>query len=83
LFPLRKDEEVRLALPLVAIRLTTSPLLVLGVTFALAVPWLLFGLLGPLVLASGLHFFKSLELSYFVGAGWEWVLPKTQGCVRD
>jgi MFS family permease len=35
---------VRLALPLVAIRLTTSPLLVSGVTFALAVPWLLFGL---------------------------------------
>ena len=32
----------------------------------------LFGLgslLGPLVLAFGLHFFKSLELSYFVGAG--------------
>ncbi len=32
----------------------------------------LFGLgslLGPLILASGLHFFKSLELSYFVGVG--------------
>ena len=32
----------------------------------------LFGLgslLGPLVLASGLHFFKSLEFSYFVGVG--------------
>ena len=35
---------VRLALPLVDIRLTTSPLLVSGVTFALAVPWLLFRL---------------------------------------
>lgn len=34
----------RLALPLVAIWLTTSPLLVSGMTFALAVPWLLFGL---------------------------------------
>ena len=35
---------LKLALPLVAVRLTTSPLLVSGVTFAFTVPWLLFGL---------------------------------------
>jgi MFS family permease len=35
---------VKLALPLVAVRLTTSPLLVSGVTFAFTLPWLLFGL---------------------------------------
>ena len=35
---------LKLALPLVAIRLTTSPLLVAGVTFAFTIPWLFFGL---------------------------------------
>lgn len=35
---------LKLALPLVAVRLTTSPLLVSSVTFAFTVPWLLFGL---------------------------------------
>ena len=35
---------LKLALPLVAVRLTTSPLLVSGVTFAFTIPWLLFGL---------------------------------------
>src|SRR5690348_1852859 len=35
---------MKLALPIVAARMTTSPLLVSGVTFALTAPWLLFGL---------------------------------------
>lgn len=35
---------MKLALPIVAARMTTSPLLVSGMTFALTAPWLLFGL---------------------------------------
>jgi MFS family permease len=35
---------MKLALPIVAAQMTNSPLLVSGVTFALTVPWLLFGL---------------------------------------
>lgn len=35
---------MKLALPIVAARLTTSPLLVSGVTFAFTLPWLAFGL---------------------------------------
>lgn len=40
---------LKLALPLIAARMTSSPLLVSGVTFSLMLPWLLFGLLAGTV----------------------------------
>lgn len=38
------DGVLKVALPLVALRLTDSPLLIAGLTFALTLPWLLFSL---------------------------------------
>src|SRR5215216_1575494 len=58
------DGVFKLALPLLATRLTDSPALVAGVAFAVRLPWLLFALPVGALVAGLLAGFASLPLIY-------------------
>ena len=88
------DGSLKVALPLLAVRLTDSPTLIAGLAFALTLPWLLFALPAgalsdrvdrrhAMLIANGIRagLMAALAVAIVVGAGSIWALYVAAFCI--